>query len=68
MMQRKTEEMFPLTIYWLPVHKYHTNIKNNKSFRTVRQNYKINGVIKTLRTSSQCSLYCMSSSCGVRGQ
>lgn len=45
-----------------------TNIKNDKSYGTVGRNKKINGPIKTLKASSHCSLYCMSSSCGVRGQ
>lgn len=45
-----------------------TNIKNDKSYGTVGRNKKINGPIKTLKASSHCSLYCMSSFCGVRGQ
>lgn len=56
--------MFPLTIYW--VHSSCAQIL--KMINRMGQNKKINGPIKTLKASSHCSLYCMSSFCGVRGQ
>lgn len=56
--------MFPLAVYW--VHSSCAQIL--KMINRMGQNKKINGPIKTLKASSHCSLYCMSSSCGVRGQ